>query len=191
MDATLTIETTPMRTSLTHWIFPFCLVLTACTAERRDLLTPATPADPTAQVSGAGHAHHHAAPASTLERPAGGLRWATDEPLRQGMERVHRPLTTALPAFERGQFNASGATALAGAVRREVEFLVENCKLEPAADAQLHRVIAQMLAAASAMSQNPSASDGVPQLQSAVELYGEYFDDPGLHRAIDGNAPDR
>lgn len=173
------------RTPLTDWILPLCLIMTAGTAVGRDL--PATaPVDRAEQVSGAAHAHQHAAPASTLERPASGGRWATDEPLRQGMERIDRALTAALPAFERGEFDPGAATTLAGEVRREVEFLIANCKLEPVADAQLHRVIAQMLAAAQAMSQTPASRDGVPHLQGAVNLYSEHFEHPGLHQAVGG-----
>ena len=97
------------------------------------------------------------------------------------MERIHGVMADALPAFEKGGLSAETATALANEVQTQVQFLIANCKLEPAADAQLHLVIGQMLAAADALSKEPMSKEGMPRLHEAVQLYGDHFEHPGLH----------
>lgn len=176
-------------------ILPLCLLLGACAPEDRDTSAPAsaaapvTHAPPAAEVltSADEHAHHHDASAGmALQRPPGGGRWATDAPLRQGMETIHAALEVAIPTFEKGEMTDSAATKLAAVVTGQVQFLVANCQLEPDADAQLHILIGQMLSAAEAMAADAGSAEGVPQLHAAVQLYGDYFEHPGLH---DHSAP--
>lgn len=175
---------------LSNAILPLCLLLSACAPDSRDAAAPATipaaaPApsvDAAAAPQSAEHAHQHdAATAARLERPPGGGNWPTDAPLRQGMETIHAALSAALPVFEKGDFSASEATALASAVTSQVQFLLANCKLEPEADAQLHIVIGQMMSAAEAMVADAVSADGVPKLHTAVQTYGDFFEHPGLH----------
>lgn len=139
----------------------------------------ATPADPTDHAT---HAHHHDAAADTqLQGRPGGGRWATDAPLRTGMARVHSALVQALAADKGGGFDGASAQALAAEVRAAVAYMVANCQLEPAADADLHVLIGQMLAAVEKAEQAPADPEGLPALHAAVERYGEHFDHPGLH----------
>ncbi|HWS25871.1 MAG TPA: hypothetical protein VN259_04775 [Xanthomonadales bacterium] len=173
-------------------ILPLCLLLSACAPDSDSNSKPAptvapvvapTP-EPAAKALPAAddHAHHHdAAVGVALERPPGGGNWPTDAALRQGMETIHVALAAALPTFERGELTAPAATTLAGVVSSQVQFLIANCKLEPDADAQLHILIGQMMSAAEAMLTDPAAADGVPKLHAAVQLYGDYFEHPGLH----------
>ncbi len=173
-------------------ILPLCLMLSACAPDSESnsksapAVAPVAASAPVvvAPASSAAddHAHHHdAAVAVALERPPGGGNWATDAPLRQGMEAIHVALTAALPTFEKGEMTAPAATTLAGVVSGQVQFLIANCKLEPDADAQLHILIGQMMSAAEAMLDDAASVDGVPKLHAAVQLYGEYFQHPGLH----------
>jgi hypothetical protein len=170
-------------------ILPLCLLLSACAPDERAATTappavaPVAPApDATTTAAADDHAHHHDASASVvLERPPGGGNWATDAPLRQGMERIHEAMTEMLPAFEKGELSAAAAGALATEVQAQVQFLIANCKLEPAADAQLHLVIGQMLSAADALAKDPSSAEGMPRLHQAVQIYGDHFEHPGLH----------
>lgn len=174
---------------ITLAILPLCMMLAACAPEDRGT-TPATPAvtsiapaapAPTAAAAEE-HAHHHGASASVaLQRPPGGGNWDTDAPLRQGMERIHAVMADALPAFEKGELGSEAASSLAAEVRAQVQFLIANCKLEPAADAQLHILIGQMLAAADALSKEPMSEQGMPRLHEAVQRYGDHFEHPGLH----------
>ena len=173
-------------------ILPLCFMLSACAPESSNSSAPPaapvaapSPADAdadSASPASADHAHHHDAAAGVgLDRPPGGGNWATDAPLRQGMEAIHTALAAALPAFEQGELSASEANRLAGTVTSQVQFLLANCKLEPDADAQLHIVIGQMMSAAEAMVGDPASADGVPKLHESMQLYGDYFDHPGLH----------
>lgn len=176
------------RISLAH--LALILLLSACTPENREAAAPAalpTAVAPPAASAAAAHPsdehaqHHGATSGAKLERPPGGGNWPTDAALRQGMETIHVALAVALPKFEKGEFSAADATTLAGVVSGQVQFLVANCKLEPDADAQLHIVIGQMMSAAEAMLADAGSDEGVPKLHAAVQLYGEYFEHPGLH----------
>jgi hypothetical protein len=174
-------------------VLPLCLSLAACAPEDRSASTSAPPAAPSTPVVDVAtpapapatadeHAHHHDASAGeALQRPPGGGNWATDAALRQGMEAIHVALAAALPAFEKGELDAPAATNLASVVTSQVQFLLANCKLEPDADAQLHILIGQMMSAAEAMVADAGSVDGVPKLHEAVQLYGDYFEHPGLH----------
>ena len=171
-------------------ILSLVLWLGACAPDNREAdLSAAAPAAvaPAATNSAAAqpsseHAHHHdATPGAKLERPPGGGNWPTDAALRRGMDTIHAALAAALPAYENGEFGATQANALASTVTGQVQFLLANCKLAPAADAQLHLVIGQMMSAAEAMVGDAASDEGVPRLHAAVRLYGNYFEHPGLH----------
>jgi hypothetical protein len=59
--------------------------------------------------------------------------------------------------------------------------MVNNCKLEPKADAQLHLIIAEILEGVEAMEgkvKNLKRQDGAVKVIGALENYGTYFDDP-------------
>ncbi|MGB5102420.1 MAG: hypothetical protein WBO04_03755 [Steroidobacteraceae bacterium] len=123
------------------------------------------------------HAHEaHATAGLTLNN---GARWATDEPLRIGMQRIR---DAAAPAITAGPHSLSkeAATALAAAVREQVNYLVANCKLEPKADAVLHVLIAELLGGAEALEQDPHAEGGLPRIEQALRQYPEYFDHPAF-----------
>jgi len=62
--------------------------------------------------------------------------------------------------------------ALAKKVESEVAGIVQNCKLEPEADAQLHIVIADLMAGA----------DDAERVAKALNAYGEHFDHAGWKR---------
>src|SRR3546814_11665123 len=52
------------------------------------------------------------------------------------------------------------ATALASEIEQSVNYLFANCRLEPAADAALHGLLAQLLQGAAALRRDPAADDG-------------------------------
>lgn len=124
----------------------------------------------------------HPAPAAAPGRPEGAL-WPTDEPLRTAMSRIRAALERAAPAYERGEFQATEARALARAVEDDVAYMVANCKLEPQADAALHVLIGRMMSAATALKDNPASTAGVPQLEAALTDYSTSFDHPGWKHA--------
>ncbi len=63
-------------------------------------------------------------------------------------------------------------------MRGQVAYMVENCKLSAEADAQLHLIIAQLLAGADAMSGAPAGQrDGAVTVVGALGDYATYFAD--------------
>ncbi|HEY9150585.1 MAG TPA: hypothetical protein VIQ75_07250 [Gammaproteobacteria bacterium] len=128
------------------------------------------------------HAHDHQAHAT---QEAGGLvlnegeRWNTDAALREGMERVRASFAEVLPAYKRGELSPEAATDAAQAIEDHVAFMVENCKLEPAADAVLHVLVAELLQGAAGLRQAPASPEGLPRIHGVLRDYPRYFDHPG------------
>ena len=92
-----------------------------------------------------------------------GQKWPTDAPLRQGMESIRAALASGM-----------AQDAFAAKVTTEVAGIVQNCKLEPEADAQLHIVIAELMAGV-------EAKDNA-RVAHALNAYGEHFDHAGWNR---------
>lgn len=118
----------------------------------------------------AGHDHGHAAGEAKLVLNQG-KKWPTDAPLRQGMESIRAALGSGMKYG-----------ALATKVNTEVAGIVQNCKLEPAADAQLHLVIADILAGVEAMEgkvKGETRREGAEKIARALQAYGEHFDHAG------------
>ena len=128
------------------------------------------------------HSHHDKASAQlTLNN---GKKWATDDNLRKGMSRIRDELTAELPAIHSGKAPAEQYHALAKKVNEQVEFMVQNCKLDEDADAMLHLVITEIIAGADAMSDQKNSKarrHGAEKIVHALENYGTYFEHPGWH----------
>lgn len=135
---------------------------------------------PAFAAAAGGHSHDHAAAPAQLSLDAG-RKWATDEPLRRSMAKVRNAMDQSLHPIHEGKLSAAGYGKLARTINGEVSYIVSNCKLEPKADAQLHLVIADLLAGAEAMegkSKQIKRQDGALKVLAALENYGGYFDDP-------------
>ena len=113
-------------------------------------------------AAGEAHSHEHAAGEAKLVLNQG-KKWPTDAPLRQGMENIRSAVAKGMKD-----------EALAKAVETEVAGIVQNCKLEPEADEQLHIVIAELMAGA-------EAKDSA-KVAKALNAYGEHFDHAGWKR---------
>lgn len=148
---------------------------------------PAAASPPAASAQPAADEHAGHAPAQPaehvhpvhpkLELDPQGNRWATDEPLRTGMTRIREavaPYTGAAAQL----LSAAQAQTLATTVRDQVQYLIENCKLDPKADATLHAVIGDLLAGAKGLEADPAAMDGLPLIVEALNQYPKYFDHP-------------
>lgn len=125
------------------------------------------------------HGHDHGGGPSTLALNDG-KKWATDEALRAGMSRMHEAVIPAYGAFQAGNLTPDAAKALAQTIRKEIDFLVANCKLDPQADAMLHIVIANLLTGAGAAEGDPASQAGVPAIVAALHDYEKHFDHPGF-----------
>jgi hypothetical protein len=126
------------------------------------------------------HQHAPSAPSKlTLDH---GKRWTTDEPLRAGMNAIRAQFADRQHAIHAGTLSAAEYKALGAAVETQVADIVATCKLEPAADANLHLIVAELLAGADAMQGKTRASpaSGAVRAVRAINQYGRYFDHPGF-----------
>lgn len=156
-------------------------MLTALTALSLAAAGPALAAKQAAHDHGETHAH--GAAAGTLELNAG-KKWETDAPLRQAMGGIRQTLAAALNAIHDDRLPATGYDKLAHQVEGAVGAIVANCKLAPKADAQLHLIVADLLAGAEQMAgkaKQAKRRDGAVKVIGALEKYSTYFDDPGYH----------
>lgn len=126
-------------------------------------------------------AHDHGAAGAGLELNQGS-KWQTDLPLRKGMGNMRAALAKDLKAVHANKASDAQYEALAAKLTGEVAYVVQNCKLEPKADAELHKVIGELLAAAEAMQGKEAGvarRDGAVRAVRALNAYGKYFDHPG------------
>lgn len=137
------------------------------------------------QVSAQADAHDHAAAHAHDEHGGAALslndgkQWETDAALRHGMVEIRTAVTMLAPAFASGQLNQTQAHQLSEAVHSSVNTMIEQCELEPAADANLHGILAMLLEGSAALEAAPLSTAGLPALQDALETYGHYFNHAG------------
>lgn len=116
-----------------------------------------------------------------------GKKWRTDAPLRKGMAAIRATTVDTIGKVHGGKATDATYDAAAKEVGAQLAGIIQNCKLAPAADAQLHLVISDIMAASEAMegkSKQQSRTDGTVALARALNAYGNHFDDPGF-KAID------
>lgn len=126
-------------------------------------------------------AHEHGATVPSKLSLDHGRKWATDETLRSGMARIQGLVEPQLAAAHQGTLTPAQYAALAGQIETEVGGIVAKCKLEPKADAMLHRVIGEIGAGTDVMAgKAPKAKpqQGLVQVATAVNNYGKYFEHP-------------
>lgn len=130
-------------------------------------------------AAGHDHAHHGGAAKLALDN---GKKWAIDEPLRKAMGNIRDAIAASLDSIHNGKFSDAEYAGLAKKINGEVEYMVGNCKLNPKADAQLHLLIADILAGIEAMEgkrKKIERPDGAVKVIGALEKYPAYFDDSG------------
>lgn len=145
------------------------------------LLLATALASPLAASAAGAHDDHGSAKTHQLQLDAG-KKWGTDAPLRQAMTAIHGSVTQILPAAHAGKATKAGYDAFGGAVDQQVAYMVENCKLPPEADAQLHIIVADLMAGAEAAQGKHGEKQraaGVVKVAQASNAYGKYFDHGG------------
>ncbi len=127
------------------------------------------------------HSHGHDAAPARLQLNQG-KKWATDEPLRKGMASIREAVHGAPAPLHKATAKPEAYAELGGRIEADVGRIVKDCKLPPAADAQLHIVIADLIAGADAMKGAKAAKAGqagLIKVDGALRNYGKYFDHPG------------
>ncbi|HJV84805.1 MAG TPA: hypothetical protein VJ698_04960 [Noviherbaspirillum sp.] len=127
-----------------------------------------------------GHHDHHGAAPQKIELNAG-KKWATDASLRKGMGAIREQVSAALPAAHEGKLTPEQYEKLGKELNGQVAYIVQNCKLDPKADAQLHVIIGELGQGVDTMEgkQGTERALGVVQAAEALNTYGKYFDHVG------------
>lgn len=130
------------------------------------------------------HEHGHGAQEAKLVLDHG-KKWQTDAPLRQGMDNIRGAVSADLKAIHANRATPKQYAALAAKVNAEVAGIVQNCKLPPEVDAQLHIVVAELMGGAEAMQgkeKGVTRRAGAERVAKALNAYGEHFEHAGWKR---------
>ncbi len=123
--------------------------------------------------------HHRAAPVKLqLDQ---GKEWATVAPLRQAMGALRAEFAGKPQAINQGGPGKEDYAKLGQSVEGQVSAIVSQCKLEPKADAMLHIVVGQLLAAADTLQGRDAGlpAEAARRVVMALNSYGKYFVHPG------------
>lgn len=126
------------------------------------------------------HDHGKSAP-HKLELNAG-KKWGTDDALRQAMSTIHQTVSQTLPTAHSGKAKVADYEAFGKDVTAQITYIVENCKLDPKADEQLHIIVADMMSgveAAEGKEGEKKRAVGVVKVAQAANAYGKHFDHAG------------
>ncbi len=126
------------------------------------------------------HDHGKSSP-HKLELNAG-KKWGTDDALRQAMSTIHTSVSQILPTAHSGKAKVADYEAFSKDVTAQVAYIVENCKLDPQADAQLHIIVADIMSgveAAEGKEGEKQRASGVVKIAQASNAYGKHFDHAG------------
>ena len=124
---------------------------------------------------GHGHSSEHGATELALND---GQRWETDEPLRLGMQRIRDAVALQLNEGNAHDLSPTQAKALAATVQKNVTYLIENCQLTPAADANLHVIINDLMSGISLLNADEQTDEAIAKLRHALRAYPRYFNHP-------------
>jgi hypothetical protein len=122
--------------------------------------------------------HEHSETGTVALSLDDGRRWATDAPLRTGMQRIRGAANPLFAARTKGGVDATAAKAFSATVQQNVNYMFANCKLAPKADAALHVIITDLLSGAAQLAAHPESPEGFVQISAALRSYPQYFDDP-------------
>lgn len=112
--------------------------------------------------------------------PDNHVPWQPDAPLIEGMSQV-RAAVAGLEAA--GPKDEAAVLARAGDVDAAIDYMFENCTLDPEPDVALHGVLARLMAGSQALQSNPADLAPAHDMAAAVENYERLFDDPNAATA--------
>ena len=133
----------------------------------------------TAMASDAAHSHGHEVH-GTMELNQG-QKWETDAALRQGMGALHQIVSTGLDGAHANSLKADDYKKMSGDIMTQFTYIVENCDLEPEADAQLHILLGNIVQGVVTFEGKVSGEErvvGLIKMAQALNSYGSHFDHP-------------
>lgn len=95
---------------------------------------------------------------------------------------IHTIAAGALPAAHAGKLPPARYNALANDVNAQIGYIVENCKLDPKADAQLHIIVGDLADGVETMQgkrPGQGRAQGVVKISQTLNTYGKYFNHAG------------
>ena len=125
------------------------------------------------------HSRKHEGHAASVLKLDHGNKWQTDEPLRKGMQSINDEVMKSLPAYHGKSLTRTEADKLGKHINQQVTYIVQNCKLEPRADAVLHVLIGDLLAGTEHLAGEPLSEQGMPVIVKTLRTYPDYFEHPG------------
>lgn len=129
------------------------------------------------QTTEQSHDHEHSDKGMVLDD---GKKWETDAPLRKGMQSIHDVVKKAEKAFQSKTMTQKEGEALGSHINKQLMYMVENCELQPKADASLHVIIGEMMQGIGELSKRPDSEGGFPRINKALKRYPKFFDHPDL-----------
>ena len=110
-----------------------------------------------------------------------GRKWATDEPLRRHMDAIRSAISAHGPRILAGRLSDEEARVLGVAIEGRVAGIVSDCRLPPAADENLHIIVADLVEASDVLQGRTKrrAQQGTAIAARATQMYATYFDHPG------------
>jgi hypothetical protein len=131
------------------------------------------------QATAADAHHDHGDPGDLKVELDQGKKWQTDAALRRGMAATRDELAALLPRIHKNTLPTSEYAALAQRLQGHIQYVFDNCELPPAADAQLHAVLAQMLYGVETMRSGETPREGAVRTIRSLEAYAAHFDHAG------------
>lgn len=107
-----------------------------------------------------------------------GKKWQTDAALRQGMQTIRDLIMPLTMRSTEQSINAEQAKKIALGVKEQVNYLINNCKLDAKADAVLHTLIADLLKGSELLTQQTPDAQGIAIIQEVLHTYPQYFEHP-------------
>ena len=135
-------------------------------------------AEPVADAH-ADHAAHVATAATAPADNATAVRFIADEPLSRGMARV-RAASDLLAHAAMGHMGPEQVKQQAAELKAAVDGMFAECKLQPAADAAAHPLLARVLTVSAAMAGGDYDAAAHADLKAVLVRYAELFDDSAI-----------
>ena len=135
----------------------------------------------TALAADAAHNHSHSHEVHGTMELNQGQKWETDAALRQGMGALHQIVSTGLDGAHANALAADDYKKMSCEIMTQFTYIVENCELEPEADAQLHILLGNIIQGVEVIEDKVSGEqpeDGLVKMAQALNSYGSYFDHP-------------
>lgn len=110
-----------------------------------------------------------------------GQKWETDAALRKGMGELHQIVSTGLESAHANTLKSDDYKKISEDIMTQFTYIVENCDLEPEADAQLHILLGNIVQGVEVIEGKVSSEkqeNGLIKMAEALNSYGNHFDHP-------------